>query len=129
MANRRAPAVARTTASPVSARPRASARGFHLDWRFTMRQPATTAGRKRATPKRENKQKLEAIEASGLTPLDYLLSVMRNPKAKAALRFVAAREAAAYIHPPVAPIDSAVARLLGTLLTGIVKSHAGPAEQ
>jgi hypothetical protein len=49
-----------------------------------MRQPATASRRKRGTPSRKTKQRIEAIKASSLTPLDHMLAVMRNPKAKAA---------------------------------------------
>jgi hypothetical protein len=80
-----------------------------------MRQPATSDGRKHGPPNRTQDQaKIERIEAFGLTPLDYMLAVMRNPKAKAAVRLAAA--AAPYLHPQLAPIDIDVARLIGRLL-------------
>lgn len=75
-----------------------------------MRQPATTGRRKRGTRNRNTKQK---IEASGLTPLDSMLAVMRDPKAKAAVRLEAAKSAAPYLHPQLAPIDIEVMRLIG----------------
>jgi hypothetical protein len=89
-----------------------------------MRQPATTSRRKRGPPK----QKIEAIGAFELTPLDLMLAVMRNPKLKAAVRLEAAKSAAAYADPPLAPIATDVTRLVGQLLAEIVKSDAGPAK-
>ena len=38
-------------------------------------------GRKKGTPNRVTAEKRKAIEASGLAPLDYMLSVMRDPAA------------------------------------------------
>jgi hypothetical protein len=94
-----------------------------------MRQPATTSRRKRGPPNRKTKQKIEAIDAFRLTPLDFMLAVMRNPKLKAAVRLEAAKSAAAYAHPPLAPIAADVTRLVGQLLAEIVKSDAGPAKR
>jgi hypothetical protein len=91
-----------------------------------MRQPATTTGRKRATYRKTN-QKIKQNEASGLTPLDYILAVIRNPKAPAELRFEAAKSAAPYAHPMLAPISLDVVRLLGQLFA--VKFDADPAER
>ena len=52
------------------------------------------AGRKRGVPNRATQKQREAIAASGLTPLDYLLSVMRDEKADDAIRPDAAKAAA-----------------------------------
>jgi hypothetical protein len=84
-----------------------------------MCQPAKTDGRKRGPPNRKTTQKIAQIEASGLTPLDYMLAVKRDPRAKAARRDEMARSAAPYIHPPIAPIDLDVARRIGRLLNEI----------
>jgi hypothetical protein len=46
------------------------------------------AGRKRGVRNRKTRALQEGIEASGLTPLDYMLAVMRNPRAKLADRDV-----------------------------------------
>jgi hypothetical protein len=46
---------------------------------------------------------LEAIAASGLTPLDYMLSVMRDEKVEAHRRDEMAKAAAPYVHPRIAP--------------------------
>ena len=69
-----------------------------------MRQPAKTDSRKRAA-NRKTKRNIAQLEASGLTPLDYLLSVIRNPKAKATARLAAAVAALPYTQPQIAPLD------------------------
>jgi hypothetical protein len=84
-----------------------------------MCQPAKTDSRERGPPNRKTTQKIAQNEASGLTPLDHMLAVMRDPRAKAARRDEMARSAAPYIHPPIAPIDLDVARRIGRLLNEI----------
>jgi hypothetical protein len=42
-----------------------------------------TGGRKKGAPNKATAAKAAAIEASGLTPLDYMLSVMRDEKVEA----------------------------------------------
>jgi hypothetical protein len=84
-----------------------------------MRQPKTTGRRKRAAPRRKTTQQLERFDASGLTPLDYALSVMRDPKATPARRDEMAKMAAAYVHPQLAPMAADVTRVVATLLTEI----------
>jgi hypothetical protein len=91
-----------------------------------MRKPATTTRHKRGAPNRKTKQKIEAIDASGLTPLDYMLAVMRDPGAKPERRDEMARAAAAYTHPRLAPIAADVTRLVGQLLAEIAESNAPP---
>jgi hypothetical protein len=62
------------------------------------------AGRK---PGGRNKITKEAIAkaADGLSPLDYLLGVMRDPGADEAKRIDAAKAAAPYCHAKLQPID------------------------
>jgi hypothetical protein len=47
----------------------------------------------------------QAIEASGLTPLDFMLAVMRDEQAPLDLRFEAAKSAAPYVHAKLASIE------------------------
>jgi hypothetical protein len=49
--------------------------------------------------------KAAAIAASGLTPLDYLLSVLRDETASRAERMEAASKAAPYVHPRLAAVE------------------------
>ena len=51
---------------------------------------------------------IQAVEAGGITPLQYLLDIMRGELQDPVMRFEAAKAAAPYIH----------ARLASTELTG-----------
>jgi hypothetical protein len=53
-------------------------------------------------PNKRTRALQEQIEASGLTPLDYMLQVMRNTKLRWQARFEAAKTAAPYVHPKLA---------------------------
>lgn len=43
------------------------------------------------------------LAGDGLSPLETLLTIMRNPEAPLKLRFLAAKEAAPYVHPKLSP--------------------------
>lgn len=62
------------------------------------------AGRKKGG---HNKLTEEAIAKAndGLSPLDYLLSVLRSPEADEARRIDAAKAAAPYCHAKLQPVD------------------------
>ena len=45
----------------------------------------------------------EWLATDGLSPLETLLTIMRNPEAPLKLRFLAAKEAAPYLHPKLSP--------------------------
>ena len=72
-------------------------------------------GRKKGTPNKKNAAMIEAVRRSGITPLDYMLSVMRQPipkdadtLAKVAMigqQLDAAKAAAPYVHPRLAAIE------------------------
>lgn len=62
-------------------------------------------GRPKGSPNKASAAKAAEVEASGLTPLDYLLSVMRNAGGDEARRVDAAKAAAPYVHPRLANID------------------------
>jgi len=63
------------------------------------------SGRKRGVRNKRTRELLERVEAGGQTPLDYLLSVMRDPKVPRAMRFEAARVAAPYLHPRLQAVE------------------------
>lgn len=63
------------------------------------------AGRKRGTPNRATAARQKAVEASGLTPLEHLLAVMRDVSQDVAVRVNAAKAAAPFVHPRLASID------------------------
>lgn len=57
------------------------------------------AGRKRNTPNKATAAREARVSASGITPLDYMLQVMRDAKADAVRRDDMAKSAAPYVHP------------------------------
>jgi hypothetical protein len=58
-----------------------------------------TGGRKKGTRNKRPRELIERIEASGLVPLDYMLSIMRDEKAPVDLRCEMAKAAAPFVHP------------------------------
>lgn len=67
-----------------------------------------TGGRTTGTPNRRTTQKAAEIAASGLTPLDYFLSVMRDETRDTDTRLEAAKLAAPFVHPRLSAIDATV---------------------
>lgn len=59
-------------------------------------------GRKKGTRNKKNAALIEAIEKSGITPLEYMLKTMRNPKMDVSRRDDMAKAAAPYVHPRLA---------------------------
>jgi hypothetical protein len=94
-----------------------------------------TGGRKRGTPNHitvERKAKLTEAQMAGLTPLDYMLGILRNEDAKPDARMAAAVHAAPYIHPKLATIEhggkDGAAMVLEVHWPGMpVRSDADPA--
>jgi hypothetical protein len=64
-----------------------------------------TGGRQKGSRNHRTEAQAVAIEKSGLTPLDYMLTVLRDPNAESELRMEAARSAAPYVHPKLANIE------------------------
>lgn len=65
-------------------------------------------GRQKGTPNRATAAKAAEVAASGLTPLDFMLSRMRDELAPMDDRFEAAKAAAPYVHAKLAAIDAKV---------------------
>jgi len=65
-------------------------------------------GSRKGIPNRATAAKAAAIAATGLTPLDYMLTVMRDEKTDPVRRDDAAKAAAPYIHPKLTSIDHKV---------------------
>ena len=65
-----------------------------------------TGGRQKGTPNRATVAKAEEIAASGLTPLDFMLKLLRDEAQPTDLRLDAAKSAAPYVHPKRAPVNS-----------------------
>jgi hypothetical protein len=65
-----------------------------------------TGGRAKGTPNKRTAAKVAEIEASGLTPLDFMLNLMRDTGSAMDLRFDAAKAAAPYVHARLSSIDA-----------------------
>ncbi|GMB80531.1 hypothetical protein NN6n1_13130 [Shinella zoogloeoides] len=63
------------------------------------------AGRKAGSPNKRTEQQVAKIEASGLTPLDYMLNILRDEDADAKDRMWAAEKAAPYVHAKLASVE------------------------
>jgi len=63
-------------------------------------------GRAKGTPNKRTAEKVAEVEASGLTPLDFMLNLMRKESEDMALRFDAAKAAAPYVHARLSSIDA-----------------------
>jgi hypothetical protein len=63
------------------------------------------AGRKPGTRNKRTEEQVAAVEASGLMPLDYMLTVMRNESEDALRRLDAAKSAAPYVHARLSSIE------------------------
>jgi hypothetical protein len=62
-------------------------------------------GRKKGTPNKATAKRQAEIAASGLTPLEHMLRVMRDPKAAKDRRDDMAKAAAPYVHPKLASVE------------------------
>ncbi|SRR5258708_10899904 len=56
-------------------------------------------GRQKGTPNKKTREFIERIAASGLVPLEYMLSVMRDEKQPQDVRMEMAKAAAPFVHP------------------------------
>jgi len=63
------------------------------------------AGRPKGAISKKTQALQEAVASSGMTPLQYMLKVMRNPKATADRRDRMAAAAAPYVHSKLASIE------------------------
>ncbi len=62
-------------------------------------------GRKPGVPNKRTAETIAKASASGLTPLDYMLSVLRDPEARREERMDAASKAAPYVHARLSAVD------------------------
>ncbi len=63
------------------------------------------AGRPAGARNRKTVETQAAIEQSGLTPLEFMIGVMRDKKNDARTRLEAAHHAAPYVHPKLTATD------------------------
>lgn len=62
-------------------------------------------GRKKGVPNRVTAEQRKAMQDSGLAPLDYLLSVVRDEDQSPLTRLDAAKAAAPYVHAKLSAIE------------------------
>lgn len=63
------------------------------------------SGRKRGSANVKTSEIARRAAAEGITPLEYMLNVLRDDSAEPNLRFEAAKAAAPYMHPRLAAIE------------------------
>lgn len=63
------------------------------------------AGRKKGSPNKKTAETQKAVEESGVTPLEYMLQVMRDPMNEAKERLSAAVAAAPYVHAKLSSVE------------------------
>ena len=75
------------------------------------------AGRKPGSANKKPREMADRAAARGLTPLEYMLAVLRDPKADKDRRDEMARASAPYLHARLAPRDEPVSLkpLIGSL--------------
>ena len=66
------------------------------------------AGRKPGTLNKKSVELLHGVISEGVTPVEYMLKIMRDEKADGKSRAWAAERAAPFIHPRPAPIQRTV---------------------
>jgi hypothetical protein len=64
------------------------------------------AGRKVGSATKKTRELADKVIASGLTPLEFMLSVMRDEGAERAERLDMAKAAAPYIHPRLSNVEA-----------------------
>ena len=65
-----------------------------------------TGGRQKGTRNRATEEARAAAQATGILPLNYMLTVMRNPNADEKRRDGMAMAAAPYLHPKLSSVDA-----------------------
>lgn len=65
-----------------------------------------TGGRVAGVPNKATIARQAKIEASGLTPLDFMMNIMRDEAMAPEARFEAAKAAAPYVHPKLSSVDN-----------------------
>ena len=63
-----------------------------------------TGGRKEGTPNKATATREAEIRAAGVTPLEFMLGVMRDDGKTVELRLEAAAKAAPYVHPRLSSV-------------------------
>ena len=84
-------------------------------------------GRKKGVPNKATAAKVAAVSASGMTPLDFLLSVMRDVDNPLPVRIDAGKAAAPYVHPKLSSVDYQFKNLTDDELRAALGQQPAPA--
>ena len=87
----------------------------------------TGSGRKPGAVTTRSREAADAAAASGLTPLDYMLSVMRDLSVDDARRLDAAKSAAPYVHARLSSVEAKVEGELVHTIKSIERVVVDPA--
>ena len=71
-----------------------------------MRGRKTGGGSRKGCPNKATANREAEIKASGLTPLDYMLSTLRDETKDHVTRMDAAKSAAPFVHPRLSQVDA-----------------------
>lgn len=98
------------------------------DWPFGTKPPDPPAPALPAEPGVDSDDGLTDAQRAGMSPLDYLLAVMRSSKSSKSARMTAAIQAAPYMHARVAPMGKKEERAkeAGKAATGRFAAASAP---
>src|SRR5215813_11735671 len=113
--------------------------GKHRGRPFRRSASGNPRGRPRGSLNKRTQTLLEAAEAGGEMPLDFLLRLMRDPHSPMACRLEAAKAAAPFLHSKLSAIDAKLSSFAGnpapesdTIRIEFVlpsKSHSGDGQE
>ncbi|MEH6697208.1 MAG: hypothetical protein V7672_00770 [Brevundimonas sp.] len=66
------------------------------------------AGRKPGATTKKTREIADRAAAEGVTPLEYMLTILRDDEQPPAMRFEAAKAAAPFVHPKLSNIEARV---------------------
>jgi hypothetical protein len=94
------------------------------------------AGRKKGSKNKATKVRAAAVAATGITPLQYLLNILRDERRSTSERMWAAIQAAPYIHrklaktiiqtPPGRPLEVRITRSGGCAFASALPERGAP---
>lgn len=64
------------------------------------------AGRKKGAATKRTREIADQAIAEGLTPLEYMLGILRDEGQPQEARYMAAKDAAPYVHPRLSTVDA-----------------------
>ena len=66
------------------------------------------AGRKPGAATKKTREIADKAAAEGVSPLEYMLGVLRDEKQPTAMRFEAAKAAAPFVHPRLSTVEAKI---------------------